>query len=59
MNIDTGSAFYFIFNMNIGIYDFSQNLSETKLLDELNFNSSFKVSIECPAGGGKSFYLLD
>ena len=59
MNIDTGSVFYFIFNMNIGIYDFSQNLSETKLLDELNFNSSFKVSIECPAGGGKSFYLLD
>ena len=41
--------------MNIKEYD----LSETKLLDELDFNSSFKVSIECPAGGGKSFYLLD
>lgn len=45
--------------MNIKEYDFSRNLSETKLLDELDFNSSFKVSIECPAGGGKSFYLLD
>ena len=59
MNIDTGSVFYFIFNMTVKEYDFSQNLSETKLLDELDFNSSFKVSIECPAGGGKSFYLLD
>ena len=28
-------------------------------MDELDFNSSFKVSIECPAGGGKSYYLLD
>ena len=45
--------------MNVKDYDFSRNLSETKLLDELDFNSSFKVSIECPAGGGKSFYLLD
>ena len=55
MNIDTGSVFYFIFNMTVKDYDFSRNLSETKLLDELDFNSSFKVSIECPAGGGKSF----
>lgn len=45
--------------MTVKDYDFSRNLSETKLLDELDFNSSFKVSIECPAGGGKSFYLLD
>lgn len=59
MNIDTGSVFYFIFNMTVKDYDFSRNLSETKLLDELDFNSSFKVSIECPAGGGKSYYLLD
>lgn len=52
MNIDTGSVFYFIFNMTVKDYDFSRNLSETKLLDELGFNSSFKVSIECPEEAG-------
>ncbi|MFR3330384.1 MAG: hypothetical protein ACLTSL_09535 [Odoribacter splanchnicus] len=45
--------------MNVNHYDFSKNLSETELLDELDFHSSFKASVECPAGGGKSFYLLD
>ncbi|MDE7073816.1 MAG: hypothetical protein K2O69_02000, partial [Odoribacter sp.] len=45
--------------MFIKNYDFSERLSETGLLEDLDFNSSFKVSIEWPTGGGKSFYLLD
>lgn len=45
--------------MFIRDYDFSERLSETGLLDDLDFNSSFKIGIECPTGGGKSFYLLD
>ena len=45
--------------MNIKQFEFNERLSETGLLEDLDFNSSFRIGIECPTGGGKSFYLLD
>lgn len=45
--------------MDVKKSHFKKRLSETKLLDDLDFSSSFRVSIECPTGGGKSYYLLD
>lgn len=38
---------------------FKKRLSETGFLDELDFNEEFKIYVDCPTSGGKSYYILN
>lgn len=38
---------------------FKEKLSETRFLDELDFNEEFKIYVDCPTSGGKSYYILN
>lgn len=39
--------------------NYKHKLSETRFLEDFDFNSNFKLSIDAPTGSGKSYYLLD
>lgn len=38
---------------------FKERLSETGFLDELDFSQEFKLYVDCPTSGGKSYYILN
>lgn len=40
-------------------YFYDKRLSETGILEELDFNTPFRVSIEAPTGSGKSYYIIE
>ena len=40
-------------------FTFKEKLSETRFLDDLDFNEEFKIYVDCPTSGGKSYYILN
>lgn len=40
-------------------YEFNEYLSETKFLDDIDFNKPFRVMVNAPTGGGKTRYVVE
>ena len=38
---------------------FKKHLSETGLMDTIDFTNPFKIMIDCPTGGGKTHYIVN
>ena len=48
-----------LFFMQCKEITFKERLSETGFLDELDFSQEFKLYVDCPTSGGKSYYILN
>lgn len=48
-----------LFFMECKEITFKERLSETGFLDELDFSQEFKLYVDCPTSGGKSYYILN